>query len=232
MTLQTRLSDLITSLGTDYKQLRTWITGSSTGDLTGLTTTDKSNLVGAINEVKAGSSGSPPDASTTVKGVIEIATLAEVTTGTDAVRAVTPQGVKQQTDAVIAQILDSPPGALDTLNELAAALGDDANFAATVTTSLSGKQPLDSDLTAIAALTTTSYGRAFLALADTAALMALISAASETVQGKIEIATQAETNTGTDDARALTPLKLATNITAVFGNPDLDLAAAYVTAKA
>lgn len=30
-------------------------------------------------------------------------------------------------------------------------------------------QPLDADLTAIAALTTTSYGRAFLALADTAA---------------------------------------------------------------
>lgn len=36
--------------------------------------------------------------------------------------------------------------------------------------------------------------------------------ASETVKGKIEIATQAETNTGTDDVRAVTPLKLATNI--------------------
>jgi hypothetical protein len=36
---------------------------------------------------------------------------------------------------------------------LAAALGDDANFAATVTTSLAGKQPLDIDLTTIAALT-------------------------------------------------------------------------------
>lgn len=34
-------------------------------------------------------------------------------------------------------------------------------------------------------------------------------AASETVQGIIEIATQAETNTGTDDNRAVTPLKLA-----------------------
>lgn len=34
--------------------------------------------------------------------------------------------------------------------------------------------------------------------------------ASETVQGIIEIATQAETNTGTDDTRAITPLKLAT----------------------
>ena len=34
-------------------------------------------------------------------------------------------------------------------------------------------------------------------------------AASETVAGKMELATQAETNTGTDDLRAVTPLKLA-----------------------
>lgn len=38
-------------------------------------------------------------------------------------------------------------------------------------------------------------------------------AASETVAGVIEIATQAETNTGTDDVRAVTPLKLATYAT-------------------
>jgi len=39
-----------------------------------------------------------------------------------------------------------------------------------LTTDLAGKQPLDSDLTAIAALTTTSFGRSLLALADAAAL--------------------------------------------------------------
>jgi hypothetical protein len=38
-----------------------------------------------------------------------------------------------------AAIIDAAPGALDTLNELAAALGDDANFATTVTNSISGK---------------------------------------------------------------------------------------------
>ncbi len=37
-----------------------------------------------------------------------------------------------------------------------------------------------------------------------------VPAASETVAGRIEIATQAETDTGTDDLRAITPLKLAT----------------------
>lgn len=71
----------------------------------------------------------------------------------------------------IAAVIDAAPGALDTLNELAAALGDDANFASTVTTSLAGKQPLDSDLTAIAALTTTAFGRGLLELANAAALL-------------------------------------------------------------
>lgn len=40
-------------------------------------------------------------------------------------------------DARVQQVIDGAPGALDTLNELAAALGDDANFAATVSTQLS-----------------------------------------------------------------------------------------------
>jgi hypothetical protein len=44
-------------------------------------------------------------------------------------------------------------------------------------------QPLDSDLTAIAALTTTSYGRALLGLADQAALTALLAAATGSLQG-------------------------------------------------
>lgn len=42
----------------------------------------------------------------------------------------------------IAALVDSAPATLDTLNELAAALGDDANFASTVTTALAAKAPL------------------------------------------------------------------------------------------
>ena len=53
----------------------------------------------------------------------------------------------------VASLINSAPGALDTLDELAAALGDDANFAATVTTALAGKQPLDATLTALAGVT-------------------------------------------------------------------------------
>lgn len=46
--------------------------------------------------------------------------------------------------AAVAALIASAPGALNTLDELAAALGDDANFAATVTTALAGKAPLAS----------------------------------------------------------------------------------------
>jgi hypothetical protein len=42
-------------------------------------------------------------------------------------------------DTALANLIDSAPGALDTLNELAAAIGDDANFASTVTNSLATK---------------------------------------------------------------------------------------------
>jgi hypothetical protein len=142
MSLQTRLTDLITAIGTDYKQIRSWITGSSSGDLTGLTTAAKGDLISAINEVNAKPSAS--DATTAAKGIIEIATLAEVTTGTDTVRAVTPEGVRQERNAVKAEILGAGvPAALDTLDELSAALGDDANFAATVTTALGNRVRVD-----------------------------------------------------------------------------------------
>lgn len=42
-------------------------------------------------------------------------------------------------DTAVANAIDAAPAALDTLNELAASLGDDANFAGTMTTSLAGK---------------------------------------------------------------------------------------------
>jgi hypothetical protein len=159
VSLQTRLSDLITSVGTDIKQIRTWLTGSSSGDLTGLTTTAKTSVVAAINEVKSDAANATvPDASTTVKGKVELATLAEVGTGTDTVRAVTPEGVRQERIALKAEILGAGvPAALDTLDELAAALADDANFATTVTTGLANRVRTD---TAAQGLTTTEKANA------------------------------------------------------------------------
>lgn len=45
-------------------------------------------------------------------------------------------------DTAIAALIDSSPAALNTLNELAAALADDASFSATVVSALAAKQPL------------------------------------------------------------------------------------------
>lgn len=51
--------------------------------------------------------------------------------------------------AALAALVASSPAALDTLNELAAALGNDPNFATTMTNALAAKQPLDKTLTAL-----------------------------------------------------------------------------------
>lgn len=53
---------------------------------------------------------------------------------------------------LLAALVDSSPEALDTLNELAAALGNDPNFATTVMNALAGKQPLSDVLTTISNL--------------------------------------------------------------------------------
>lgn len=53
---------------------------------------------------------------------------------------------------LIAALVGSSPEALDTLNELAAALGNDPNFATTMTNLLAGKQPLNEILTSLSGL--------------------------------------------------------------------------------
>ena len=64
----------------------------------------------------------------------------------------TPAGIGAATqadiDSSIATLVDSAPATLNTLNELAAALGDDANFSTTVTNSLSLK--VNSNASAVA----------------------------------------------------------------------------------
>ena len=62
--------------------------------------------------------------------------------GNSATKVPTQQSVKAYVDASINNLVDGSPGALDTLNELAAALGDDASFSSTVTTSIAAKLPL------------------------------------------------------------------------------------------
>lgn len=55
----------------------------------------------------------------------------------------TNAAVKDYVDTEISDLIDGSPTALDTLNELAAALGDDANFSTTVTTALGNRLRID-----------------------------------------------------------------------------------------
>ncbi|WP_338533987.1 phage tail protein [Leclercia adecarboxylata] len=55
--------------------------------------------------------------------------------------------------AALAALVNGSPAALDTLKELADALGGDANFSTTVLNALSGKQPINAALTSLSGLT-------------------------------------------------------------------------------
>lgn len=126
-------------------------------------------------------------ASETATGVVELATTSEVVTGSDTSRAVTPAGVA----AAIAALVASSPSALNTLDELAAALGDDPNFATTVATSIGEKAAKSANLSDLASAAT--------------AFANIKQAASETATGVVELATTAEVVTGSDTSRVVTP---------------------------
>jgi hypothetical protein len=66
------------------------------------------------------------------------ATITNLTSPTNTNDAAT----KGYVDTQVANLVDSAPGTLDTLNELAAALGDDPNFSTTITNSIATKLPL------------------------------------------------------------------------------------------
>ena len=131
MSLETRLRDLATRIATECKSLRTQINGNA-ADLSGLTTTAKTNLVAALNEVKA-----IADAASGSGG----ASINDLVTATGSVWSSSKTAA--EIAAAIASLTNGAPGALDTLDELAAALGDDANFAATITTALGNRVRVD-----------------------------------------------------------------------------------------
>lgn len=193
MSLVTQVSDLATATGTAIKVERAKI-----GTLANLTTTEKSNLVAAINEVVAavGSGGSLDadsilDATTIGKALIRAVdaaaarsaigagtsnlalgttsstakagdyqpAAANISDSTSAGRALltaadataqrTALSVYSISDAdsaistAVAALVDGAPGALDTLKELADALGGDQNFVTTITTALGNRLRFD-----------------------------------------------------------------------------------------
>ena len=83
------------------------------------------------------------NADTVVSGSTQILTLVSIDedamTSNSDTKLPTQQSVKAYVDSKVAGLVDSAPGALDTLNELAAALGDDANFSTTISNQIAGK---------------------------------------------------------------------------------------------
>lgn len=92
-------------------------------------TADHNTLAAQHNELEGHA-----DATADVHGIADTSVLALSSHDHDA--DYEPLGVAA---AAAAALVDAAPATLDTLNELAAALGDDANFASTVTTALAGK---------------------------------------------------------------------------------------------
>jgi hypothetical protein len=128
-TLETRLRDLATRVGTECKALRTFINGNA-ADLSALTTTTKTSLVAALNELKAAidAAGSAPEVDD------------GVTNGTNTWSS---QKISDQITTAINALATGAPAALNSIDELAAALGDDANYAATITTALGNRLRFD-----------------------------------------------------------------------------------------
>lgn len=199
MSLVTQLQDLTTRIATESKGLKTMLNGNA-ANLTGLTTTAKSNLVAAINELDA---------------AIDAIVAGGSATNLDALTDVVI------TSAAVGHVLRH--NGTTWVNGLGTTWFEVAGAAASAqAAAIAASQPLDSDLTAIAALTTTTYGRSMLTLSNQAALMGLLGASTETASGIVELATTAEAVTGTDTVRAVTPAGLQAALSAlVAGAPGL-----------
>lgn len=140
-TLQTRLQDLAVSVATQIKGVRTMVNGNA-GDLSALSTTAKDNLVAAINELKA----SIADAVAGSGALIDDA----ATDSTTETYSITK--INDIVATAINELTTGAPAALDTLDELAAALADDANFAATMTAALASRVRTDTATQGLTAL--------------------------------------------------------------------------------
>lgn len=115
MSLETILSAFSVTVANDVKSLRT-----GQGNLTSLSTTAKTSLVAALNELYA--------AINAATSINDAAASSSTTYSSNK--------VNELINTAIADVVGSAPTTLDTLNELAAALGDDPNAITTITTAL------------------------------------------------------------------------------------------------
>lgn len=126
-------ADINTAAAIDWTKLGISSTVSSTeiGYVDGVTSAIQPQIDAKLTSTTAASTYAPI-ASPTLTGV-PLAPTAAANTNTTQI-ATTAYVQTELTD-----LLNGAPGALDTLNELASALGNDANYSTTITTALSGK---------------------------------------------------------------------------------------------
>ena len=126
------------------------LTGNVTGNVTassGTSTFNNATVNGTLSATLTGnvnaSSGTSTFNNVTISGTLNMdgATAATITNLSSPVNN-SDAATKGYVDTAISNLIDTAPGTLDTLNELAAALGDDPNFATTVTNSIATKLSL------------------------------------------------------------------------------------------
>jgi len=122
MTLEARVVALAQAIGTDVKTLTTAV-----GSLSGLTTTAKNNLVAAINEIA--------QAVANATGIDDGATGGASTWSSSK--------ISSEISGAISGLVGGAGAALDTLQELAAALGNDPSFATTLATQIANRVRFD-----------------------------------------------------------------------------------------
>ena len=119
----------------------TKLNGIETGATADQTAAEIRTLVGNASDsnVFTDADHAKLDALTTSNGVILNGVTATTQSASD---NSTKIATTAYTDTAISNLVDSSPAALNTLNELAAAIGDDANFSTTITNSIATKMPL------------------------------------------------------------------------------------------
>ena len=125
-TQQERITALAQAIATDIKKLT-----DNQGSLTALNTTAKNNLVAALNELKQ-----VIDSKTSIN---DSATTTANTWSADK--------TQKTIDLAISSLINGAGTTLDTLKELADALGNDANFAATIATQMGKRVRVDAPQT-------------------------------------------------------------------------------------
>ena len=120
------------------------LTGNVTGNLTGNSAgTHTGAVIGDVTGNVTASSGSSSFNNVTINGSLDMNSGSAATvTGLSAPVNSSDAATKSYVDTSISNLVASAPGTLDTLNELAAALGNDASFSTTITNSIATKLPL------------------------------------------------------------------------------------------